>query len=111
MSEIEEVVEDAMRVLDERGWCQGDWSDDEGRLCMLGALRVANYGVLTLTVLDQPVESRVGDDEFNAFVLEIGATITRETGHYGIGTWNDEHAEGPEEVKLMLKKAVAEFTS
>lgn len=34
----------AVKVLEERGWCQGGYMDSEGHVCVIGAIRTAVWG-------------------------------------------------------------------
>ena len=40
--DISAVYRRAAEVLTERGWCQDDTEDESGRLCAIGAIRVAD---------------------------------------------------------------------
>jgi hypothetical protein len=38
------LLEEAADVIHERGWTQGELEEDDGRVCLLGALYTAKYG-------------------------------------------------------------------
>lgn len=47
MSQVAEDLVAAITVLDDRGWCQRSILDSNGRVCLVGALRVATVGSAT----------------------------------------------------------------
>lgn len=45
MKQPVDIIKDARDILADPGkWCQGDYSDSDGRVCLLGALGVAFNG-------------------------------------------------------------------
>lgn len=38
------ILKHAAKLIEERGWCRGDYEDDDGRLCLIGAIRLASTG-------------------------------------------------------------------
>lgn len=51
------ILRKACDVLDEQGWIQNEYVDRDGRCCMVGAMRVAKYG------LDGPLPTSFSFDE------------------------------------------------
>lgn len=41
---VAQVLDDALEVINERGWCQDTLEDGEGRVCAVGAVNYAIYG-------------------------------------------------------------------
>lgn len=42
--DVKEVLDRSVEVLDRRGWTQGVVEEDDGRVCLIGALRMGIYG-------------------------------------------------------------------
>lgn len=82
-----EIIDKAIEVIEQQGWCQGDYVNDEGNVCMIGALRIAATN-------------------HRAAVNKVAEAIERETGlYYSVPEYNDYFAKSAEDAILMLKKA------
>ena len=44
-----ELATKTLKVIQDRGWCQRELQDDDGQLCLLGAIREACHGDATST--------------------------------------------------------------
>jgi hypothetical protein len=47
---VDEILDRAADIIDDRGWCQNHFQNDLGEVCVLGALNHAVYPVLTCFV-------------------------------------------------------------
>jgi hypothetical protein len=86
----------AIDVLEERGWTQGTMEDGEGRVCLVGALRVALSG---RPRTNKSVGPRVTELTRTAFGLQTGGSWVSAL------IWNDAPERSYEEVVLCLKRA------
>jgi hypothetical protein len=73
----------AAEIIEQRGWCQGDFQDGNGRVCMLGAISISS------------VSSPMGEAG-NAIVLLGLKSVTQ---------WNDTPGRTKEEVVARLRTA------
>jgi hypothetical protein len=95
----------AAEIIRVRGHCKGRLEDDEGRVCLAGALLVARHESAKMTNQPWPVE--FGD------VDPVLTAVTREQfpdRSLGIGayvTFNNHPDTTPEEVIGVLEKAAA----
>jgi hypothetical protein len=89
-----EVIERAIEIIVERGWCQRKLVDDDGRVCASEALRLA------MLIYPQPmVAVRV------AVRLRRAAGFGRSAGV--LVDWNDHPGRTVENVVSTLKRAAA----
>lgn len=81
----------AIEILDERGWCQNFFEDEQGRVCTIGAVAHAT----------RDISGQFDDDK----TLEIVRVVSC---HLGCVTyiWNDHPGRTVEEVKAALREAV-----
>lgn len=77
-------------LIEERGWCQGDYQS-EGRLCVLGAIKVA--------VGKEPD----GDEDTDPIVFRAKKAMCASVGIGLIHEWNDDPARTKEEVVAKLR--------
>lgn len=100
MSEVDEVIEKAAALIEERGWCQGDFEID-GKLCVLGGVHEILFGDphMRFSLVSHPKkETRelVYDEICNR--LGIDRTI-----RCGVSEWNDAAGRTKEEVISRLR--------
>ena len=91
-----EVLNIAADIIEQRGWCQNNMMDPEGRVCLLGALNMSSSGA-RIQVWDHV--SPVIDD----LAKYLGVSI--------IVTWNDEVGRTQFEVVNVLRKRAAEVSA
>lgn len=89
----------AHQILEEEGWCQGDYADAHGRRCVAGAVFAA---------FDLNPERDVWTDEvldaLQALAEELAAGATIETDGCDVITeWNDNPARARGEVLQLLR--------
>jgi hypothetical protein len=97
-----EIIAGAVDQIREHGWCQGALKDDDGRLCIYGALNAAFFGYDEMT----------GDDkitEYNLAPLNIAYVIVHNvcfnTHKMGAIRFNDDFLTIEEDVIDILKIA------
>lgn len=93
----------AADILITDGWCQGQYSDEQGRVCALGAIGKAiignAYGHLTS---DATAEAR--------YQAAIGAVAAyRADSVYGIPEWNDEPGRTEDDVHDLLRNTAKQL--
>lgn len=99
--EVERLADKTIKVLQTRGWHQGNFTDGSGAVCLSAALRVAAFGALLLNVVVP------ANDPYNVLRDRIHRTLLdRGFPPIGLATWNDEYARSPEDVYLLVKEAV-----
>lgn len=84
-----DVLREAANVVRREGWCRGAFSDEDGRVCALGALREVGYQAGLGLGTRWAVMSALLD------VVRGG----------DIATWNDEEAIDGEDVAVHMEKA------
>lgn len=92
--EAANIMSVASRILDEKGWCQGEFTDSNGRVCLYEAMAEARR------VLH--------GDSFHAF-HEAAFTLQEITNAPSVWWFNDEEAQSVEDVKLAMKKTIYEL--
>jgi hypothetical protein len=95
VDEVGRLLLQAARIIRERGWCQHATCDEDGRVCVLGAIynvREPNH---------EYVPGRWLDDRCNAAERRMAKVITSDD----IPTWNDEAGRTAAEVIEALEKA------
>ena len=85
----QQILLDAANLLEERGWCQDEFQNKQGQMCMLGAMRVALW-------------DKVIYPAHPAYGLACDAT-----GMNGmkIAEWNDTPGRTQQEVISKLREA------
>lgn len=86
------VFLDAIKVLEERGWCQGDYQDEKGRVCLVGAVG--------LVVSDRPAAPALDERYY-----PLHKTLQRVIGSRLVSAWNDDPLTTYEDAVLCLKRA------
>lgn len=88
---IGKVLRHAALLIEERGWCQRDWVDADGRLCIDAAVGYAEGG-------------DIWDKDFYG-----GSKLTMDIVEDSLGetaiSWNDEPGRTAEEVTAALRAA------
>jgi hypothetical protein len=86
------IGERMLEVLDERGWCQGELTNDLGQVCLAGALRVAAF--------EDIMQGKPLPGAYSRFGCRLRGLV-----HSSIGTWNDAPERTEEDVRLLIKQA------
>lgn len=86
-----EMLAAVARLIESHGWCQGRYSDEDGRLCVLGAFRRLPGG------------QQVG--ALSAALEAVYLEVEGETEDGQVGTWNDQPGRTKEEVIAMVQNA------
>jgi hypothetical protein len=89
-----DILRRAAELLGERGWCQGEIEDGDGRMCAVGAIRRAASEVM---------HTRHSWSESVALNRLRGQVRTREM--HSIPRWNDAPERTAEDVILAMKRA------
>ncbi len=119
MDQTTEDLQAAYDSLEQHGWCQCAFQRRDGSVCLDGAIRMAISGVQWLPESgDLPWQVGVGGDwrlnkRYASATGRITRTILAEYGAVTSGVcgnifaWNDDRSRTVEDVKLILKKAIA----
>lgn len=108
MSDTAKLLRKAAQVLRERGWCQGDYVDDKGCLCVYGACIVASG------IEAKPANSikRFEDwaivrkaEDLVAEPLRKAAGVDDSFSRTSVNDWNDDPARTVDEVLDALERA------
>ncbi len=91
-----DVLRDAAKVLRERGWCQHQSSDNQGRVCAVGAL----WDVTECM-------SGWADSKARKVLATFLGLHVSDDGSDGIPEWNDTIATDGEQVAQTMEKAAA----
>jgi hypothetical protein len=81
---VSQTLWDAADLLERDGWCQGGYSDNEGRHCLIGAIKTVNPG-----------------DDHGVTALDL---IVRFLNQNPV-CWNDVHDRTRDEVISVLRQA------
>lgn len=84
IDEVAQVLLDAADYIDKHGWCQNKLEDDDGRVCVMGALYRVNTPWSAYSKLFRHLS-------VNIKVLDVPF-------------WNDAHGRTKEEVVSVLRK-------
>ena len=115
--EVQDLAGHAVGVLRERGWNKGQLHDEDGRLCLMGAVYEAQKELGTAR---QPSKSAV----VKRLVTQLNRVIHAQYPHMCDGSalcsymprntnvtriehWNDAHASSQDEVERILEKVAA----
>lgn len=90
--EIARVLRRAEQVIGERGWCQGNRVDQEGRVCARGAIEIAVYGA--------PMGPATSDRDYHLIEAAVDALY----GYLGelVEHWNDKDGRQAVQVRHTL---------
>jgi hypothetical protein len=113
--QVTEVLRKAREVIEERGWCQGMLTADNGNVCAMGALRQATHDI-PLTVKEackleeEAVKrmSKAAGTHFYEGESAEGAPYVYHVFDHEIPSWNDKPSRTVEDVLLMFKRAAEE---
>lgn len=91
MRKSSEILEGAIEVLDEHGWQQGDYGDEENGFCVLGAMARSYVGANYVPMYGEPLRYLVG-------ALDV-------VQPWQVADWNDKPGRTKEEVIEALTLA------
>lgn len=91
-----EVVEKAIEILDDKGWCQNNFVNPDGKVCLEEALGRANWIVSKNSVMPEDVYSGVRE-------------TTGISKYAFLSEWNDRPERTVEEVKDVLMRTAKQF--
>ena len=98
---VPEVLRDAARIIEERGWCQNAVQDLNGAVCAWGGIRLAIYGDSDSDGSTAFIELDEASTRALAEYLEPGTGIFIGT----VASWNDEPGRSVPEVVAALRGA------
>lgn len=88
-----EILERAAQIIEEYGWCQGDWGDTAGHSCF-------NYACIRALKMATPNDLAAAHAMLDRFAVRAGFT------GYGHATkWNDAPSRTAAEVVARLRSA------
>lgn len=99
-----QILEDAVEVLDERGWCKNNLVKYDGRVCLVGAI----YQAAGYISIDEYVHDGVSrhdwvlEDSSRAKCAEKARHAVTVHLDQGAEEWNDQRATSKEEVQDLL---------
>lgn len=109
-----EIALGAIDTLEKYGWCQGKLYDEEGRACLIGAVRasawefkrIASVGPHGLFYERQWISVEYSDATSKR--IENVLTAVRNRANSPASEFNDEPSTSQEDVVLILKKVADE---
>ncbi len=104
MDQVTQDLQEAYDILEERGWCQKHFVED-GRVCLDGALIQAISPNAYHFAIEQD-----GVRRYYTAALRINQVMDYASDKWGeerIWYFNDDPQTSVEDVKLVLKKAIA----
>lgn len=96
MNPAHDVIDGAIAILKEKGWCQGKLEDAAGQCCLVGAVRKASRN-LTDCLIETP------------YLAEEAAwsRLAKVTGTRALALWNDRAGRTKDDVIYLLEAAKA----
>jgi hypothetical protein len=97
-----EICDRAADVIDARGWAQKVYQTSDGRVCLIGALRIASE-----ESLDDPTQLQPQAKWSNEYLF--AAAAIRKTGGdiSNLAAWNDTVPKHKDEVIKLLRNSAA----
>jgi hypothetical protein len=92
---VPDVLRRAEQVVAERGWCQGDYEDEQGHVCAEGAMNLVIWGKPHCDDMD---------DATYALARAALEVLSSHVGCFAIN-WNDDEARTESEVRAALLAA------
>jgi hypothetical protein len=109
---VKKGLQDALAVLQERGWCQHVLESGDGRVCMLGAIwqvrddDPAYFSQMGLVLLDALGKKPVHPISW-PFRFKDGSTRSVQTPDFrGVSNWNDAPGRTSDEVETVFEYAI-----
>lgn len=102
MTTTSDILQKTYDILEARGWCQQNFQAEDGRVCLEGAFNAAVTGSA------MPCRTDLGGLEAEAAWNALRAAVKEHTGCLAPCQFNDKLATTAEDVKLVLKKAIAD---
>lgn len=90
MSSVKDDLLKAADIIEERGWCQGNWKNGQGQLCILAALETATT-------------ERGRPNSLRPAIVAVKARIGIANG--SLAQWNDSPFRTKDEVLAALRSA------
>lgn len=95
--QIADDLDAAADILITDGWCQNGFSDDEGRVCALGAIGRATLGDAYPFLVDKPADQR---ERYYVACWEISEQVPH---HNHVPIWNDDPKRTEDDVHDLLR--------
>lgn len=106
-----EVLRKAKALIEERGWCQGDFTNEAGCFCMLGACYAALGSTFNLRVEldddDGSVVARFFEPSMDSFPSDVTRPLLAAVEAYYVHDWNDTRGRTKKEVLDAFDRAIA----
>lgn len=104
MTTAADLIDKAIEVINEKGWCQNTMENEHGQVCTLGALERARHQLFH--GLQESAEVFASIRNYVDAKHAIGEVIAARVPHStNIPTWNDVYAESADDVIEVLKIA------
>lgn len=105
MSEVTAVLKRAKQIIEEDGWTQGTYGDNDGPVCALGAIRRAIYGQ---TYVPGFTERERESNLYRSIGIRIAEIIGDPNYPFdGLVQFNDTHGRTKEEVLKVFNDAIS----
>jgi hypothetical protein len=109
--EVEQEIDRAIVRMTARGWMQDDWADADGRVCLMGALRNAQWVPCMCTLEGCGSGAVVLPEEENydtvSFLRDVLHQQYPGTHYYEVAEFNDNVITSEAEAISVLEKARA----
>lgn len=108
---VRDILEETLRLLEERGWTQGTFVDETGQVCLAQAF----HEVIGCPIVEVPMWDGSGvvtgsdltKSPLGPAAVEAYEVLQRECGD--IVTYNDEDDTTYEDVVLVIKRAISQI--
>jgi hypothetical protein len=95
-----QILRAAKDVILTRGWTRGDWDNERGEVCVMGAVNVATVGCARA--------SRFAESDMLSARCETWSLLQRLLpSGFGISDWNDSRGRTPEDILDLFDRAIA----
>lgn len=95
-------VLEAANIMEEKGWCRGRRQNEQGQVCMIGAMILANYGSISY------YDATANMEAFRKKYCYPLSCFLRKQGFHSILHYNDHVAQSEEQVATMLRRFAIE---
>ncbi len=93
--DVASVLQDAVELIDQHGWCQGTGQDDDGRFCVEGAVN-------QVLIYERQYSDGLATASFHAIQINLPAPYTGGLPRY----YNDDPSTSVEDIKLLFKRSI-----
>lgn len=107
----QQILTGAVDLINERGWCQGTPTDEDGALSIVAAMRLATAHAIGITDVpaadlgDRDVWPEATRDAVKTAFDRAASEVVAQTGWSAFDEWAEEEGRTADEVVAVLRAA------